>query len=267
MKVVVDFLRENAVWLHSVLIEYKLLYFDLWSIVHFFTGALLFGVISSLGIKNRWKLLFYLLVGFEIFEATICIGVLKLFLPEKIPDVFIDVIVGMLGGYLVYYIFLSSQIAQQIKEFILTSISAAVIAFFWTGYYGYNLNIAPGNSTSLNLIAFLFWWIVGIFVGITFWYLNSKLANKFYSLSLVIILFVVLSIPFSYLIIDIFGIRDLSMGVNGSVAGVFHYMKSSFTFHILFPTLIILLNIWLTHLESKMIGYKKVYAIKKQRAV
>lgn len=264
MKVVVDFLRENAVWLHSVLIEYKLLYFDLWSIVHLSTGALLFGVISSLGIKNRWKLLFYLLVGFELFEATIAIGVLKLFMPEKIPDVFIDVIVGMLGGYLVYYIFLSLELAQHIKDFILNIISAAVIAFFWTGYYGYNLNIAHGDSTSLNLIAFLFWWIVGVLVSMGFGYLNIKLTNKFYSLSLVIILFIVLSIPFSYLIIDVFGVRDLSIGLNGSVAGVFHYMKSSFTFHILFPTLIILLNIWLAHLERKMILYENLYAVKKQ---
>ncbi|MDD3728643.1 MAG: hypothetical protein PHN40_09925, partial [Dysgonamonadaceae bacterium] len=85
------FLRENFHWLHYVLVEYKLLYLDLWSIVHLWSGGLLFALLSALNCKHRWKWLFIIVVGFEIVEATFFIGVLKLFMPEKIPDVFMDI--------------------------------------------------------------------------------------------------------------------------------------------------------------------------------
>ena len=94
-----QFIREFTVWLHQPLFEYGLFYIDLWSLVHFWSGMILFAGLSAQRWKNRWGWLAFFLIAFEVVEATIFISILRLFMPEKLPDCFTDVIIGMAGGY------------------------------------------------------------------------------------------------------------------------------------------------------------------------
>lgn len=257
MKEVLIFLRENAVWLHSVIIEYKLLYFDLWSVVHFLTGALIFACLTALNIKKRWKWLFIILAGFEALEATIFIGILKLFMPEKIPDVFIDVIVGMAGAYLVYSVLEKSDIGLEAKKLILAVISSAAIAFFWTGYYGYQLNTDPGNHTPLNIVAFLFWLFTGIVVILFFSYLHKRFRNGLYAITIVFTLFCILILPLNYLITERLNIRELSHSRSISLTGFMQANSTLVKFYLIFPFLVVAAYVWFNYLLIKLFAYKK----------
>ncbi len=257
MKEVLVFLRENAVWLHHVIIEYKLLYLDLWSVVHFFTGALIFAGLTALNSKKRWKWLFIIVAGFEVLEATVFIGILKLFMPEKIPDVFIDIIVGMAGGYFVYSVLEESDIGYKAKKLILAVLSSAVVAFFWTGYYGYNLNINPESQTPFNIIVFLFWLFAGIVVSISFGYLNKRFNNSYYAIILVFVLSCILTLPLNYIITELLDIRELSHCRNISFAGFMQVNSTLVIFYLLFPFLVVTAYVWFNYLLIKLFVYKK----------
>lgn len=246
------FLRENFHWLHYVLVEYKLLYLDLWSIVHFWSGGLLFALLSAFNCKNRWKWLFIIVTGFEILEATFFIGVLKLFMPEKIPDVFMDIILGMAGGYWVYLMFEKGKINEKIKQHILILITTAVIAFFWTGFYSYQLNIHSEPAVSLNGTVVLFWWFTGYLLLLIFRKLQTKFNNGFYSMLAISVLFYVFLIPFYFLISEVLNIREISHEHNVIIGSLISLNLSLINFYLIFPILLVSVYSWLSHLSRKM---------------
>lgn len=257
MKELLVFIRENSVWLHHVLIEYKLIYWDLWSVVHFWCGALVFACLSAVNCKKRWKWLLIILTGFEVLEATVFIGVLKLFMPEKIPDVFMDIFVGIAGGYLAYYVFERANLHEKPKRVIVAIISSAIIAFFWTGYHGYQLNIEFGNFTALNLIAFVFWWFVGLAIIIMCRYFYEKFNNLFYAILTVFILVSILFIPINYLISDVLYIRELSKAKSFSPSDVINIHSSTLKFTAILPVLLLVSYAWFNNLSKKMFAYTK----------
>lgn len=246
------FLRENFHWLHYVLVEYKLLYLDLWSIVHFWSGGLLFALLSALNCKNRWKWLFIIVTGFEILEATFFIGVLKLFMPEKIPDVFMDIILGMAGGYWVFLMFEKGKINEKIKQHILILITTAVIAFFWTGFYSYQLNIHSEPAVSLNGTVVLFWWFTGYLLLLIFRKLQTKFNNGFYSMLAISVLFYVFLIPFYFLISEVLNIREISHEHNVIIGSLISLNLSLINFYLIFPIFLVSVYSWLSHLSRKM---------------
>jgi len=83
---------------------------EVWTIVHFFCGALLLFLLRKE--KHKYWLLFFFLVLFEMFELTISY-LAPIILKETAIDLFtdlwvgllgaitFDLIFGMLGGYLV----------------------------------------------------------------------------------------------------------------------------------------------------------------------
>ncbi|MFA5301055.1 MAG: hypothetical protein WC395_00015 [Bacteroidales bacterium] len=238
MKEGLIFLRENLAWLQHVLIEYKLLYFDLWSIVHFLTGGLLFAILSALNCKQHWKWLFIIITGFEILEATVFIGILKLFMPEKLPDVFIDILLGMAGGYWVFLMFGKNNTGMQTKKHVVMLVTAGVIAFFWTGFYPYQLNIYPDNTGPISITTFLFWWVTGYLLVLIFHKIQTRLNNRLYSILTISLLFYLLLIPFNYLISEVFNIREISHQHN-LVIGSFISLNSSLVKFYLFLPLVL----------------------------
>lgn len=262
MKEVLVFLRENAVWLHYVLVEYKLLYLDLWSVVHFLSGALMFACLTAVNCKKRWKWMFIIVAGFEALEATIFIGILKLFMPEKIPDVFIDIIVGMAGAYLIYYIFEKADISLKRKRIILSIISSVAIAFFWTGYYGYQLNLDSGNHKPLNIVAFLFWMFVSLSIIQLFSHLYKLFKNSFYAILVVSVSFYILILPCNYLITELLNIRELSHSRTIFVTSHLHINSSLFKFYLILPFLSLTNYGWYIHLLNKMSAYKEYLWLK-----
>jgi len=255
MKEIIISIRENTFWLHHVLVEYKLIYLDLWSVVHFWTGAFLFACLSALKCKQRWKWLFYIVAGFEVLEASVFIGILKLFMPEKIPDVFVDIILGMAGGYLVFFILEKDKISLKAKQLFVILVSAAIISFFWTGFYSYQLNIQPGSTFPLNIFAFIFWWFSGYVIIQLFRKLKSRLNNDLFSILLVASVFYLLLFPLNYFISEILNIHEISHEHNILISSFFPANSALIKFYLLFPVLLISVYIWFNHLSRKTYEY------------
>lgn len=173
-----QFIRQFTVWLHYPLFEYGLFYIDLWSLVHFWSGLMVFIGLTVLGWKNRWGWLALFLTAFEVVEATIFISVMKMFRPEKLPDCFTDIFIGMAGGYLIYFLFEKRKITQTYSQFFVFLLAAGVVSFLWTGNSGYLFREISSDLPGMNWP--VFWmWVVG---GIIVLYLYSKLRIRNYSI-------------------------------------------------------------------------------------
>ncbi len=255
MKDFLIFFREHSIWLHNVLFEYKLIYWDLWTIVHFMSGALAFACLSALNSKKRWKNLFFILAGFEALEATVFIGILRLFMPEKIPDVFMDIIVGMVGGYLAYRIFEKATLSDRSKQLIVAIISSAIVAFFWTGFYHYQLNIPLGNNAALNFVVFLFWCFIGTMIILIFRIISRKINKLFFAVIGVYIIVAIFFLPLNYLIVEALNIHELSHETARSFSGIVNVRYSSVKFIAILPVLTILNYRWFVHLTQKIFAY------------
>ena len=87
-------------------ITYSFFFFNLWSIIHFASGGLVFFLVNKFKIKTDLKFfIFFLLLGaYEIFELSIISIGIPMFRPELIMDIVYDLIYGFLGGLVVYYL-------------------------------------------------------------------------------------------------------------------------------------------------------------------
>lgn len=85
-------------WLTKTLIETNFIYIDRWSMVHLFSGLVL-GYLITVYIRDKfaWILLFFLLIGYEIFEK-LTEGIL--FEPENYLDILWDLIIGTIGFFI-----------------------------------------------------------------------------------------------------------------------------------------------------------------------
>lgn len=159
-----QFIRQFTVWLHQPLFENGLFYIDLWSLVHFWSGLILFTGLSAQRWKNRWGWLAFFLIAFELVEATIFISIMKMFRPEKLPDCFTDIVIGMAGGYLIYYLFEKWKITNCYSRFFLFWLTAGTLSFLWTGNSGYLFNNPAHNASSFSWWVFIGWMVVGILI-------------------------------------------------------------------------------------------------------
>ncbi|MEK7187175.1 MAG: hypothetical protein AAB690_01290 [Patescibacteria group bacterium] len=77
--------KQQDVWKHGK-------YIDLWSVVHFLSGALLASFFFYLGLDLFWSSTFTLviLLGWEFFESVL--GIL-----ETTSNVVVDIIIGLVG--------------------------------------------------------------------------------------------------------------------------------------------------------------------------
>jgi len=175
MRDLVQFIREFTVWLHHPLFEYGLFYIDLWSLVHLWSGMILFIGLSVLRWEKRWGWLAFFLIAFELVEATIFISIMKMFRPEKLPDCFTDILIGMAGGYLVYILFEKWKITNNYSKLFLFWFTAGTVSFLWTGNYGYIFYNPIFNTSGFNWWVFLCWMAVGTIM--LYFYDKMKISN------------------------------------------------------------------------------------------
>jgi len=74
--------------------------FDYWTFVHFFSGLLLMAIILD------FKIVFYILIGYELFEWFMWTNTKGLFDPEELSNSLGDILVGMLGAVVLYSLLL-----------------------------------------------------------------------------------------------------------------------------------------------------------------
>jgi hypothetical protein len=262
MKEILVFIRQHTIWLHHTIIEYKLIYIDLWSFVHLWSGAIVFACLSLLKWKNRWGWLLFFLTAFEILEAFLFIAVLKLFQPEKIPDVFMDIIIGMAGGYLVFYLFEKSSISKGVSNSIIKVFSSISLAFFWVGHYGFEYSLNNLNLGILNIQAFTLYTVMGYFLLFLFeWF--EKFAIKTY------LKYFLFGLSYLFILLILYMFFAFIMGIS-EVLHTDHYFnflffkidKVLFFFYFIAPLVFILFYKWLLHIFKKQSVYLKYYEFK-----
>jgi len=173
MASLMHFIRQYTVWLHHTIFEYGLFYIDLWSLVHLWSGLILFTALSAYGWKNRSRWLAFFLLAFEVVEATIFISIMKMFRPEKLPDSFTDIFVGLAGGYLILYLFEKIKIDKGSSRLFLFFLSSATVSFLWTGNNKFEFSNPIFNTQGINWWVFVGW----ITIGIAMLFLYEKLKS------------------------------------------------------------------------------------------
>ncbi len=93
-------LIENKVgiFLNTVIYENSFIFLNLWSVVHFFSGAIIYFLLDKYKISNPLFVIFVMLIMYEVFEFLLY-GIF--FREETIKDIVWDLIIAMIGALLV----------------------------------------------------------------------------------------------------------------------------------------------------------------------
>jgi len=159
-------LRKTA-FLYTFVVQTPYFFLDLWSIVHFVSGAALGLLLAARRIRRPFLVLLVILVGYELVEVALTFLAIRVFLPEVLPDQVTDVWVGMLGGLAGWSLVRRGCAAgKRVPAWrpapFLPDLSVAVtVSAVWVAFYGYSYNVEFFNSPVINWWAFL-WWSGGL---------------------------------------------------------------------------------------------------------
>ncbi len=155
---------QHTQWLYTMLYVHPLFFLDYWSIVHLWSGCLVYLSLSALGVRRPWRLLVAALLAYEVVEIILRYVALHVFLPETITDQVTDIVIGCLGAYA------ASAWLRRPRHtgHVAAALTAASIAFGWVGSYQYRYNLEMLNSLGINWWAFICWFAV--MLGTLRWY-------------------------------------------------------------------------------------------------
>jgi len=255
MQEFISYIRESCLWLHHILIEYHIIYLDLWSIIHFFSGVIVFSGLSALKVKRRWM---WLLIGislFEVVEMTLLIALLNMFEPEVTADIVVDLVMGMLGGYFVYTIFEKSKLPMKWKKYLVKVLTAFIASWYWTGYYGYTMNVSFLNTEDLNLFMFINLIIFGIIIIDFHKFLKKYIQRVGLRITLVYMLFYFVLLLVHFISDQLFNIRDIQHEYWSFIFSFIKVNISMLGMYVLYPIILIQLNKWFEQLLVRVINY------------
>ncbi len=162
---------EHIDWLYTIIYQNDFFFFDLWSIVHCWSGFVLYISLKALHAKKPLLILLCILFIYNVMEVLFIYFALNIFKPETVNNQFTDIIIGMLGGMIGFLILRFSSLNKktQIRNLNLFTIFLASItyAWLWVGFYQYDYNQEFYNSPGINIGAFVFW-VLGAFATIWF---------------------------------------------------------------------------------------------------
>lgn len=242
-------IRDNTEWLYRVIFEYKWFYYDLWSFVHFWSGAMLFVLLTAFKNKNRWLTLFLILVLFEIVESMFFIAILKLFRPEKIVDVLNDIFIGMLGGYLISCFFKWNK-NRKYSQWLAVFVAAITVAFLWVGWYGYSYNIPFFNSSYINWWALNCWTLAGVAMIVVFQFIKQN-KNIVFDITVVWIVYLILLFAVEYISYHFLYFREITEGATPLIFDIVHGTPVMHVFYVTAPIYFIGLYILFSDLFRK----------------
>jgi hypothetical protein len=239
MKNIVELIIKNTDWLYVRLFPNPIFFFDLWSFVHFWSGGVLITVLTCLKWNHKWRILFAILLGYEIIELSLVYSVnLSIFKPEIIQDTLSDLYVGMGGAYLFDKWIKShrpnrNNSAGYIKNpsTHITLFTALTIAFLWVGFYKYEYNIPEINSPGLNYYAFLAW-SAGIFVVISIFNMLAKRTKTFLALTVTWVFYFIPLCLIEFIGYYILGIKESGNHMHNPL--IFNLIHGSAIMHIFY---------------------------------
>lgn len=218
--ILIQTIQSKIDWLNYVIFDFKWIYFDLWSLVNLWSGAILFIIISALGIKKRWNTLLSLLVVAQIAQTIY---------PNTIPEMYWitksiininDLSIGMLGGFLMYSFF-SWNKSRKYSIWLAIFMSAITISFIWVGTYGYSYNISFFNSPAINWWAFTCWSVSGAII-LTIFHLIKKKKGSGFAIVSTWLIYITLLLSFEYLAFHIFTFQEATKDTKALIFDVIH---------------------------------------------
>lgn len=150
---------EKTDFLYTVLVQTPLFFFDIWSIVHFFTGGILTLVLAARRISRPLFVLFLPLFLYELVEIEFTYLAIRVFRPEILLDQVTDIWVGLLGGFVAVRLRGRLGAPGPVARDLAVAVTVSAV---WVAFYGYRYNVALLNSRGINWWAFL-WWSAGLF--------------------------------------------------------------------------------------------------------
>jgi len=241
-------------WLYTKIYQNEFFFFDLWSLVHFWNGFMLFFLISSTKTKNPFRTILIILFLYEILEILLAYFVLGIFKPETFKDQFTDMFVGLSGSF-TGYLLLSNfsltnpRIAKQLNLIIMI-LSSLTYGFLWVGFYGYTYNISFFNSPGINWYAWSLWFLASFSIIYAFEYIpvRNRLLRLFIIwASFMTILFILEALGYYWV-----NLREISNPkATPLVFGIIHGTPVMHFNYIFSPLLIIGLFYFLKHIIQK----------------
>jgi len=158
---------------YTRLCENRLLFVDLWSFHHLWSGAVLYALLHRLRPRARWTALLTLLLAYEILELLFIFLAFHAFRPETLKDQLTDIAVGMLGALICEGLARGCRRLERRRvgqgrralRHITAALAAATVAFLWVVGYQYRYNVEVLNSHGLNWWAFSCW-SIGLVVNL-----------------------------------------------------------------------------------------------------
>lgn len=248
MKSFVELLNNSNAWLYVKIFDSPIFFIDFWSFAHLWSGGVLFAIITIVNWRHKWRILFSLLIAYEIIEILIIFFSLHIFKPETIKDQFTDIVVGLLGGVIVrswskYYSKKGTAnnvlLDPQTHIALFTSLT---VAFLWVGYYGYRYNASIFNTPGINYYAYIIW-ALSILAVILLYSALSKKVKKVKSIVISWLLYFTGLCIFEYIAYHIFGLKEIGEHIHKPlIFDIIHGTTSLHIFYILVPFVTIYLN-------------------------
>jgi len=244
-------------WLYTRIYQNNLLFIDLWSFVHFWSGFGLIILARDLKIKHPFALMVIILVLYELLEISFLYFAMSVFRPETIKDQFTDIFIGIAGGasswYALKFICKNDLLNRKFTLQGIAFYAAITIAFIWVGFYRYEYNWGFMNSKGINFWA-LSWWTIACYVTINLFLLFR---NRGPGISVIITYAIYFA---SLLILEycgyyLAGMHEISKpGSNALIFGLIHGTRAMHLFYISAPGISILAFLLARWLIAKAIG-------------
>jgi hypothetical protein len=223
-------------WLYTKIFQNDVMFLDLWSFVHLWSG---FGIIilaKVLQIKRPVRLMVLILVAYEMLEILFLLFTFSIFRPETIKDQFTDIFIGIAGGLSsVFILKIVAHNKNKREKPIMIGIAlyaAVTIAFFWVGFYRYRYNYEFMNSPGINFWAFT-WWTIACFVVINT-YLAFGKHGAFIAITGAYAIYAVSLLIIEYCSYHWAGMHEISK--PGSKALIFELIRGTPALHLFYIT-------------------------------
>lgn len=235
-------INEHTAWLYTKLYQNDLFFFDLWSLVHLWSGFMVYLLARALQFKRPMLVLVISLVAYEVVEILFIYIALNVFRPETIKDQFTDIFIGIAGG-LACVLFLEAvsrfhdRYPGWIKAFIIFVVSSSY-AFIWVGTYRYHYNVESYNTQGINVSSMTGWTLGGIYIISIYLLLRKKSLPL--RLGLTWLCFLLVLLPFEYIYYYTLEVRETSgLPLKPLVFGLIHGTRTLHFFYLAAPFILI----------------------------
>lgn len=212
-------------WLYTKIYQNEYFFFDLWSLVHFWNGFMLFFLVSSTKTRSPFTSLLIILFVYEVLEILAAYFALGVFRPETFKDQFTDIFVGLAGSGLGLFIFRNTSLkipfqVNRLNIFIIM-IASITYGFLWVGFYGYSYNVNFFNSPGINWYAWMLWTLFQFMIIYSFEYVRIK--NLIVRFFLIWSIYIIVLFTFEALGYYILNLREVSNpNATPLILGIIH---------------------------------------------